>query len=151
MNRWRGMFSDRGGGSCGGRGGDCGSRTSAGLHWLAGASDAPVMRDDVAIVKKLEGVVSVRICETRMSVREVLSMTPGSIIELPTSAEGWLEVLVGGKPVGNGRAVKIGESFGVCIHRIGRLERLDPEDAAFRQSGQFDPEAFADALLASQG
>ncbi len=109
------------------------------------------MRDDVAMVKKLEVVVSVRICETRMNVRDVLAMTPGSIIELPTSAEGWLEVLVGGKPVGTGRAVKIGENFGVCIHRIGQLERLDPDDAAFRQGGQFDPEAFADALLAANG
>jgi flagellar motor switch protein FliN/FliY len=109
------------------------------------------MPDDINVINKLEVIVSVRICETRMSMREVMSMTPGSIIELPTSAEGKLDVLVGGKSIGTGRAVKIGENFGVSIHKVGQLEAAEREDDDFDDSGDFDPEAFADALLAAQG
>jgi len=109
------------------------------------------MPDDIDMIKRLEVTVSVRICETRMNLREVLAMTPGSIIELPTSAEGKLDLLVGGKTIGCGRAVKIGENFGVSIHKIGSLEAAEREEDEFDGGGDFDPEAFADALLAAQG
>ncbi len=109
------------------------------------------MPDDVDLIKRLEVTLVVRICETRMNVREVLAMTPGSIIELPTSAEGKLEILVGGKPIGTGKAVKIGENFGVSVHQIGEMIAEERETDDFGDDGDFDPEAFADALLAAQG
>lgn len=102
------------------------------------------------VIKKLEVILSVRICETRMSMREVMGMTPGSIIELPTSAEDNLDVLVGGKQIGAGRAVKIGENFGVSIQKVGKLEVAERRDDDVEDGGEFDPEAFADALLAAQ-
>ena len=41
--------------------------------------------------------------------------SPGAIIELPKLADEPLEIMVGRKTIGYGRAVKVGENFGVSI------------------------------------
>lgn len=57
-----------------------------------------------------------------MRVRDVVDLTPGSIVELPKTAEEDLEVLVNNKPIGFGTAVKVGENFGVRVTFIGSLK-----------------------------
>jgi flagellar motor switch protein FliN/FliY len=71
----------------------------------------------------LEVPVIVQIGERLMAVEDVLSMAPGSIIELPKPSNGDLEILVNNKVIGTGSAVKVGENFGVRVGYIGDLRR----------------------------
>jgi flagellar motor switch protein FliN/FliY len=77
----------------------------------------------IQAVMRLEVPVIVQIARRRMSVEDVLALAPGSIIELPKSVEEDLEILVNNKPIGTGRAVKVGENFGVRVSFIGDLRQ----------------------------
>lgn len=84
------------------------------------------MPAELAAILKIEVPVSVQIAARDMSFEEVLHLAPGAIIELPKLADEELEILVGGKPIGTGRAVKVGESFGIRVAYIGDLrKRID--------------------------
>ena len=74
----------------------------------------------------LEVPVIVHIAGRTMSLEDVMAMAPGTIIELPKSADDDLEILVNNKPIGTGTAVKVGENFGVRVTYIGDLtERIN--------------------------
>jgi flagellar motor switch protein FliN/FliY len=77
----------------------------------------------VESILTLEVPVIVQIGERMMPVEEVLSMAPGSIIELPKPSSDDLEILVNNKVIGTGSAVKVGENFGVRVGYIGDLKR----------------------------
>ncbi len=76
-------------------------------------------------IEKLEVPVVVRLGERPISVREVLDLFPGSIIELPKPADSELDLLINNKQIGKGGAVKIGENFGIRLTYVGNeVERL---------------------------
>lgn len=105
-------------------------------------------------VLKLEVPLVVRICETTMTLKEVIAMTPGTIIELPTEADARLDLLIGNHVIGAGKIVKVGERFGVSVRELGsEVISVEEDDEAvwWDDDEEFDPEAFADALLAAQG
>lgn len=79
------------------------------------------MPNDVARILRLEVPLIVQIAERRMPLSEVTALTHGSIIELPKQIEDDLEVLVNETAIGSGRAVKVGENFGVRMTRVGGL------------------------------
>ncbi|MFM7134063.1 MAG: FliM/FliN family flagellar motor switch protein [Planctomycetota bacterium] len=79
------------------------------------------MPNDVARILRLEVPLIVQIAERRMPLSEVTALTHGSIIELPKQIEDELDVLVNDTPIGAGRAVKVGENFGVRMTRVGGL------------------------------
>ncbi|MHC4080440.1 MAG: FliM/FliN family flagellar motor switch protein [Planctomycetota bacterium] len=88
----------------------------------------------------LEVPVIVQIAERMMPVEDVVSMTPGAIIELPKSSNEDLEILVNNKVIGTGAAVKVGENFGVRVSYIGDLShRLSA------MSGGAEPQALEPA------
>ncbi|MBL8765117.1 MAG: FliM/FliN family flagellar motor switch protein [Phycisphaerae bacterium] len=88
------------------------------------------MASELAAVLKLEVPVIVLLGERRLPLGEVTSFIPGAIIELPKNADSELELRVNNKPVGTGRAVKVGENFGLRISFIGdvrtRIEAMGP-------------------------
>ena len=81
------------------------------------------MPTSIESILKLEVPLIVQIARRTMTVEEVMAMTPGAIIELPKSAADELEILVNNKEVGMGKAVKVGENFGVRVTYIGGLEQ----------------------------
>jgi flagellar motor switch protein FliN/FliY len=98
---------------------------------------------------KLEVPIIVRLAERTMRVSEVLDLAPGSIIELPKSAESELDLLVNNRPVGVGVAVKVGENFGLRVTHVGDpATRGQPKPEAPDKAGAED--ALAEALLAGQ-
>ncbi len=104
-------------------------------------------------VLKLEVPIVVRLGERAMPTREVLSLVPGSIIELPKSAEEELDVLVNNRQIGAGRAVKIGENFGVRVSFVGaaetRVRAMGPKsDSGGSEGGEPNLDDLADHLLA---
>lgn len=80
------------------------------------------MPADLKSIMKLEVPVIVQIAGRQMHVDEVLNLTPGSIVELPKSADDQLELLVNNMQIGTGSAVKVGENFGLRVNRIDRVK-----------------------------
>jgi flagellar motor switch protein FliN len=81
---------------------------------------------DLASILRLEVPVIVRLGERSMTVKQVLDLVPGAIIELPKSSEDELDLLVNNKQIGVGSAVKVVENFGIRISYIGDLkERIE--------------------------
>ncbi len=68
--------------------------------------------------------VTVELGRTRKLIRDILELTPGSIIELDKLAGEPVDVLVNGKLIAKGEVVVIDENFGVRITEIvSQLER----------------------------
>ena len=70
--------------------------------------------------------VTVELGRVRMSVRQLLSLSSGSIVELSKLAGESLDVLVNGTPVARGEAVTVKEKFGVRLTEIvSTAERVE--------------------------
>ena len=71
--------------------------------------------------------VAVEIGRTTLAIREVLALTPGSIIELDKLAGEKVDVLINGRPIASGEVVVVDENFGVRITDVvSRQQRLTP-------------------------
>ncbi len=79
------------------------------------------MPNDLARILRLEVPLIVQIAERRMPLSEVTALTHGSIIELPKQIEEELDVLVNNSRIGAGRAVKVGENFGIRMTQVGAV------------------------------
>jgi len=112
------------------------------------------MKPDVDAILKIEVPLIVRLGQRAMSLGEVLSLMPGTIIEVPKPVEDELEVLINNKVIGTGTAVKVGENFGIRISFIGDVrERIEALGEAGEPEADEDAEAaaLAEALLEGQG
>ncbi len=113
------------------------------------------MASDIRAILKLEVPVIVVLGQRSLHLTDVVGLAPGSIIELPKKADEELELLANNKVIGTGRAVKVGENFGIRISFIGELkERVmamgsqpieEPAPIA-----EPDADALAEAMLAGQ-
>lgn len=75
------------------------------------------------LIRDVEMDVTVELGRTRMTVRNILSLLPGSVIELDRAAGAPVDLLVNGTLIGRGEVVVIDEEFGVRISEIiGRSE-----------------------------
>ena len=66
----------------------------------------------------VEMEVSAELGRTRMSVRELLSLTPGAIVELDRAAGSPADLLVNGRLIARGEVVVVDENFGIRITEI---------------------------------
>ena len=62
--------------------------------------------------------VSVELGRSRLSIQTLLSLGPGSVVELDKLAGEPLEVLINGRPVARGEAVMVNDKFGVRLTDI---------------------------------
>jgi flagellar motor switch protein FliN/FliY len=79
---------------------------------------APVQRGSLDLLHDVEMEVTAELGRTRMSVRELLSMAPGTVIELDRAAGGPADLLVNGRLIARGEVVVIDENFGIRITEI---------------------------------
>jgi flagellar motor switch protein FliN/FliY len=69
--------------------------------------------------------VTVELGRTRLTLRELVALTSGSVVELAKLSGEPLDVLVNGKLVARGECVMVSEKFGVRLTDIvSRSERL---------------------------
>lgn len=76
---------------------------------------------DAMGVEGLMGVpvgVRVELGRSRMTISELMKLTPGSLIELDREAHQPVDILVGGKLVARGEVVTIGDQYGVRITSV---------------------------------
>lgn len=105
-------------------------------------------------VLRLEVPVLVLLGERQMSIKDILGLLPGSIIELPKNAESELDLIIANKQVGCGHAVKVGENFGIKLSYVGdpsvRLNAVADASGQSETDGGASAEELAMALLAGQ-
>jgi flagellar motor switch protein FliN/FliY len=82
-----------------------------------GGSGAGV-RGGLDMLHDVEMEVSAELGRTRMSVRELLSLSPGAIVELDRAAGSPADLLVNGRLIARGEVVVIDENFGIRITEI---------------------------------
>ena len=72
--------------------------------------------------------VTVELGRTKRSVKEILELSPGSIIELDKLAGEPVDILVNNRPIAKGEVVVIDENFGVrvtdIISKSDRIKKL---------------------------
>ena len=69
--------------------------------------------------------VTVQLGSTRMTVRELLALAPGSVVELDRAAGSPVDVLVNGTLLARGEVVVVDEKFGVRVMEVvSRAKRL---------------------------
>jgi flagellar motor switch protein FliN/FliY len=93
--------------------------------WPADARPAGVatraaggMRGGLDMLHDVEMEVSAELGRTRMSVRELLSLSPGAIVELDRAAGSPADLLVNGRLIARGEVVVVDENFGIRITEI---------------------------------
>lgn len=62
--------------------------------------------------------VSMELGRTRLSIKELLSLNAGAVIELQRLASEPMEILVNGTLVAHGEAVRVGERYGVRLTSV---------------------------------
>jgi len=99
------------------------------------------MPADLKDILAIEVPVIVQIAERGMTMREVVNLTPGSIVELPKEADDELELCVNNQTIGTGTAVKVGENFGIRVAYIGDVaKRMNALKGAGKGANE-DPKA----------
>lgn len=106
-------------------------------------------------ILRLEVPIVVRVAERSMKLAEVVRIVPGTIIELPKLAEAELDLCVNNRAIGCGRAVKVGENFGLRITFMGdvteRVRAMAGRSGGSDAGAAMDSsDALADRLLAGQ-
>jgi flagellar motor switch protein FliN/FliY len=83
-----------------------------------GASAGPAAPRGLDMLHDVEMEVSAELGRTRMSVRELLSLSPGAIVELDRAAGSPADLLVNGRLIAKGEVVVVDENFGIRITEI---------------------------------
>lgn len=73
---------------------------------------------DLRLLADIELEVCVEIGRARLPLRQLLALTPGSVVELDRALGEPVDVLVNGTLVGRGQIVTIGDEFGVRLSEI---------------------------------
>ena len=111
------------------------------------------MPSDIRSILSLEVPIIVLLGERTMKTSEVVSLIPGSIVELPKKFDEELNLMVNNRVVGSGVAVKVGENFGLKVTYMGNLhERIAAmgEKPAEAAKAEEEVAALAEAMLAGQ-
>jgi len=76
--------------------------------------------------------VTIELGRTRMSIHDLLAISPGTVLELAKAAGEPLDILVNGRAVARGEAVVVNERFGVRVTEVlsahDRLSSLQEGD-----------------------
>ena len=97
--------------------GSLGAVASAGATFTPTAFGQPVARG----IEILHGVVmdvTVELGRARMSVRELLALAPGTVLELDRAAGSPADLLVNGRLIARGEVVVVDEDFGLRVTEI---------------------------------
>lgn len=92
---------------------------------LSGSQAEPGEARDLRLLSDIELELCVEIGRARLPLRQLLALTPGSVVELDRALGEPVDVLVNGKLVARGQIVTIADEFGVRLSEI-----IDPGAAA---------------------
>ena len=81
------------------------------------------MKRSIVEVLAIEVPLAVVVAEKQMSLGQVLALGPGSVVEFDKSVAAALDLYLGERRVASGKAVRVGETFGLQVSEI-----VDPRD-----------------------
>ncbi|GGW21449.1 flagellar motor switch protein FliN [Gemmobacter lanyuensis] len=81
--------------------------------------------DGMRLLENIAVKLTVEVGRAELTIRDLLRLSEGSVIELDRLAGDPLDVLVNGTPIAKGEVVVVGERFGI---RFGEI--IDPEKRA---------------------
>ena len=81
------------------------------------------MKADLDLLYDVDLPVSVELGRTSMTLKDMLSVSPGSVITLERAAGEAVDVLVSGKVIGKGEVVVVDDKFGIRITEL--VNRMD--------------------------
>ncbi|MHB8189195.1 MAG: flagellar motor switch protein FliN [Ferrimicrobium sp.] len=87
--------------------------------------ETPQGGSNLAVLKNVEMEISVELGRAKMSVRTLLSLANGDVIELDRAANSPVDVLVNGTLVARGEVVVVDDEFGVRITEVVSSEEID--------------------------
>lgn len=88
-------------------------------------SDDPATNQRFELLLDVPLEVMVQLGRTRMTIHELLSLGPGSVVELDKVAGEPLDIIINDRLVARGEAVVVNDKFGVRITDIvSRAERI---------------------------
>ncbi|GAA1598888.1 flagellar motor switch protein FliN [Actinoplanes couchii] len=99
-------------------GDDPGAVDIAAAPRIAPTRSAGGSRGGLDMLHDVEMEVSAELGRTRMSVRELLGLIPGAIVELDRAAGSPADLLVNGRLIARGEVVVVDENFGIRITEI---------------------------------
>jgi len=89
-----------------------------------GGSDRPAGdRADLRLLYDVEMVLTAEIGRTRLPVRQVLDLVPGSVLELDRAAGAPADLMVNGRLIARGEVVVVDEDYGIRITEIVSAEQ----------------------------
>lgn len=78
-----------------------------------GASNSPLATMDLLLDVRVR--LSVQLGRTQLSIREVIALGPGSVVELDKAANEPVDILVNDRLIAHGEVVVVDENFGVRV------------------------------------
>ncbi len=99
------------------------ARRAAGKSRSDETKPAAHLPERVRRILKLSVPLVIRLARRPMSVREILRIDPGTILEFDRTVDCELDLMINNCLIGSGIAVKVGENFGLRITRIGDVEQ----------------------------
>jgi len=76
---------------------------------------------EILRILQLEVPVIVQLADRGMTMKEILELNVGSVIEFDKHCDSELHLVVTNRCIGLGHAVKVGENFGLRVTRIGTI------------------------------
>lgn len=100
------------------------------LHEAAKPSNAKggtsqISSEKMKILENIEVTLSIEVGRTEMTIRDLLRLNEGSVIELDRLAGEPLDLFVNGAIIAKGEVVMVGERYGIRLTDI-----VDPEERA---------------------
>jgi len=80
------------------------------------------MVENLKVLENIDVMLTVEVGRTQITIRELLRLNEGSVVELDRLAGDPLDILVNNTKIAKGEIVMVGERFGV---RFGEI--IDPE------------------------
>ena len=80
------------------------------------------VKENLKVLENIEVVMTVEVGRTEITIRDLLRLNEGSVVELDRLAGDPLDILVNNTKIAKGEIVMVGERFGV---RFGEI--VDPE------------------------
>jgi flagellar motor switch protein FliN/FliY len=81
--------------------------------------------ESLRVLENIEVTLTVEVGRTELTIRDLLRLSEGSVIDLNRLAGDPLDVLVNGTPIARGEVVMVGERFGIRFSSV-----IDPEERA---------------------
>jgi flagellar motor switch protein FliN/FliY len=88
------------------------------LHPASVRVEAPAVPANLARISNVEMTLTVEIGRTRMSVRDLLALEPGAVVELDRAAGSPADILLNGRLIAQGDVVVVDQSYAVRVTRI---------------------------------